>query len=186
MTNQAHEKDVVDYSTGEVETVNDNFVQLYLDNIDTIAGIIGENPMGAKIFMWLLKHMDKRNALVISQQALAEAIGVHRNSVANATTYLKEKKAVAVFKSGNTNIYAVNAQIAWKSDANGKKHAWFDAKVYIAEFEQYDDQPLFNTQLVGHAVKKPTKVNRGPKKRANSDIKDFEDKSPNNKTKKLA
>lgn len=63
-------------------------------------------------------------------------------------------------KSGSTNIYAVNAQIAWKSDANGKRYALFDAAVYISEAEQ--DKPLFSTQLVGHAEpkKKPARRTR--------------------------
>ncbi len=58
-------------------------------------------------------------------------------------------------KSGNTSIYAVNAQIAWKSDANGKRFALFDAAVYISETEQ--EGPLFSTDLVGHAVPKKAK-----------------------------
>jgi hypothetical protein len=145
----AHEKQVVDYQTGEVETVNDNFVQLYIDKLDLIIEMTGENPTSVKVFTWLLKQMDKRNALVVSQQALAEALGIGRTTVHYAVNYLKEKKAIAVFKSGSTNIYAVNAQIAWKADANGKKYALFDAAVYIADSEQ--DKPLFDTQLVGHA-----------------------------------
>lgn len=150
-----HEKQVVDYHTGEVETMNDNFVQLYIDKLDLIIEMTGENPTAVKIFTWLLKQMDKRNALVVSQQALAEALGVGRTTVHYAVNYLKDKKAVAVFKSGSTNIYAVNAQIAWKSDANGKKYALFDAAVYIADSEQ--DKPLFDTQLIGHAQPKPTR-----------------------------
>lgn len=150
-----HEKEVTNYQTGEVETVNDNFVQLYIDKLDLIIEMTGENPTAVKVFTWLLKQMDKRNALVVSQQALAEALGLHRNTIGNCTNYLKEKRAIAVFKSGGTNIYAVNAQIAWKSDANGKKYALFDAAVYIADSEQ--DKPLFDTQLVGHATPRPTK-----------------------------
>ena len=115
----------------------------------------GENPTAVKVFTWLLKQMDKRNALVISQQALAEALGVSRMTIHTSTKYLKEKKAIDVFKSGNVSIYAVNAQIAWKADANGKKYALFDAAVYIAESEQ--DKPLFDTQLVGHAKPRPAK-----------------------------
>lgn len=162
MATLTHEKEVLNYDTGEVETLNDNFVQLYMDNIDLISEMIGENPTAAKIFMWLVKRMDKRNALVVSQQALADALGFHRNTVGNCTTYLREKKALAVFKSGSTNIYAVNAQIVWRSDANGKSYAWFDSKVYISQLEQDEEpKPLFNTQLVGHAMKsKPSSRKR--------------------------
>jgi len=150
-----HEKEIINFETGESEMVNDNFVQLYVDKLDLIIEMTGENATAVKVFTWLLKQMDRRNALVISQQALAEALGLGRTTIHYAVNYLKEKKAVAVLKSGSTNIYAVNAQIAWKSDARGKKHALFDAAVYIAESEQ--DKPLYNTKLVGHAEPKVTR-----------------------------
>lgn len=154
-TKMTHEKEVTNYHTGEVETVNDNFVQLYIDKLDLIIEMMSENPTATKVFTWLLKQMDKRNALVVSQSALAEALGLAVRTVQYSIVYLKEKKAVAILKSGNTNIYAVNAQIAWKSDANGKKYALFDAAVYIADSEQ--DKPLFDTQLIGHAKPKALK-----------------------------
>jgi hypothetical protein len=149
----AHEKELVNYHTGEVETVNDNFVQLYIDKLDLIIEMTGENKTAVQVFTWILKHMDKRNALVVSQVALAESFGVTERSIRYSIAYLKEKKALTVLKSGNTNIYAVNAQIAWKSDANGKKYALFDAAVYITDAEQ--EKPLFETQLVGHVNAKP-------------------------------
>jgi hypothetical protein len=158
----SHEKELVNYHTGEVELENDKFVQLYIDKLDLIIEMTGENPTAVKIFVWLLQHMDRRNALVISQEALAEAMKLHRTTIFRCTNYLKEKKALDIVKSGSTNIYAVNAQIAWKADANGKKYALFDAAVYITDSEQ--DKPLFDTQLVGHA--KP----RSPKKQRNKAI----------------
>ncbi len=152
-----HEKQVPNLHTGEFEHLNDNFVQLYIDKLDLIIEMTGENPTAVKVFVWLLKHMDKRNALVVSQEALAEAMNMHRTTIFRCVNYLKEKKAVDIVKSGNTNIYAINAQIAWKSNANGKNFALFDAAVYVAESEQQG--PLFSTDLVGHAViKKPKKV----------------------------
>ena len=151
----AHEKQAVDYTTGEVELVNDNFVQLYVDKLDLIIEMTGENHTAVKVFVWLLQHMDKRNALVVSQQALAEALNLSRQTIHTSTRYLREKRAVEILKSGNTNIYAVNAQIAWKAGADGKKYALFDAAVYISDSEQ--GKPLFDTQLVGHAKPRPTK-----------------------------
>ncbi len=152
----AHEKEVTDYETGEVKRVNTGFVQLYEDHIPLLLEMLQENRTAGNLFIWLLKHMDHRNALVVSQLALAQAFGVTDRSIRTAVAYLKEKKAVTILKSGSANIYAVNAQIAWKSDANGKKYALFDAAVYISEYEQ--DRPLFSTQLVGHAQPKAVKT----------------------------
>ncbi len=147
-----HEKEVPNLHTGEMETVNSNFVQLYVDKLDLIIEMTGENKTAVQVFTWILQHMDTRNALVVSYSALSEALGISERTAKYAISYLKEKKALAVVKSGNTNIYAVNAQIAWKADARGKKYALFDAAVYISGAEQ--DKPLFSTQLVGHAQAK--------------------------------
>lgn len=100
----AHEKEVTDYQTGEVETVNDNFVQLYVDKLDLIIEMTSENPTAVKIFTWLLKHMDKRNALVVSQPALAEAFNLSDRTIRSSISYLKGKKALSILKSG-TQIF---------------------------------------------------------------------------------
>jgi hypothetical protein len=151
----AHEKEVTDFQTGEVKRLNNDFVQLYTDKIPVLLDIMRENRTAGNLFLWLIQHMDNRNALVVSQQALSEALGLGRTTVHYAVNFLKERKAMTVLKSGTTNIYVVNAQIAWKSTANGKDYALFDAAVYIASSEQ--EKPAFKTELTGHAVKKPAK-----------------------------
>jgi hypothetical protein len=158
-----HEKEVVDLTTGELEKLNSNFVQLYIDKLDLIVQMTNENPNALKVFIWIIKHMDRRNALVVSQTALAEAFGVSDRWIRYSIAYLKEKKALSVLKSGSTNIYAVNAQIAWKATANGKKHALFDAAVYISSAEQ-ENNIFFDTNLVCHAVKRT----KGKGKRGNN------------------
>lgn len=159
MAKMVHEKDNVVFETGEVKRVNANFVQFYDDHLNLIMLMTKENPTALNIFLWVVKHMDNRNALVVSQQAIAEALSLHKNTVYLAVKYLKEKKALTVLRSSNTNIFAINAQIAWRDTADAKKFAHFDAKVYISESEQQEEQdkPLFDTQLVGHAKPRPTK-----------------------------
>lgn len=154
-----HEKVVIDESTGEISELNNNFVQLYVDNLDLIIKMTEENPTAVRLFTFILKHMDNRNALVISQHALSEALEVGRTTIHNSVSFLKEKQAIAVFKSGNVNVYAVNVQIAWKSHASGKRYAMFNAKVFISESEQ-EDAPKFKTQLIGHAQKKVKRTSK--------------------------
>jgi hypothetical protein len=151
-----HEKDLVDFKTGEVKRVNANFVQLYDDNLDLIMLMTKENPTALSIFLWIVKYMDNRNALVASQQAIAENLGLHKNTVYLAIKYLKEKSALSVLRSSNTHIFALNAQIVWRDTAESKRFAHFDAKVYLSESEQQEEEskPLFDTQLVGHLKSK--------------------------------
>lgn len=157
-----HEKDLVDFKTGEVKRVNANFVQLYDDNLDLIMLMTKENPTALSIFLWIVKYMDNRNALVASQQAIAESLGLHKNTVYLAVKYLREKSALTVLRSSNTHIFALNAQIVWKDSVESKRYAHFDAKVYVSESEQQEEEnrPLFDTQLVGHLKPKKSKKAR--------------------------
>jgi biotin operon repressor len=157
-----HEKVVLDPKTDELKEVNNNFVQFYKDSLDFVIEATRENPTALRLFFWLVQNMDTRNALVISQQALAERLDLGRTTIHLCTAYLKEKKALTVFKSGNTNIYALNSQIVWQDSAEAKRYAHFDAKVYISEKEQEEERPTFRTQLIGHAIKRETKAKRQP------------------------
>lgn len=158
-----HEKVVIDPKTDELKEVNNNFVQFYKDSLDFVIEATRENPTALRIFFWLVQHMDTRNALVISQQALADTLDLGRTTIHLCTVYLKEKKALTVFKSGNTNVYALNSQIVWQDSAEAKRYAHFDAKVYISEKEQEEDKPVFSTQLIGHAVKREPRLRKQAK-----------------------
>jgi biotin operon repressor len=155
-----HEKIVTDPKTDELKEVNNNFVQFYKDSLDFVIEATRENPTALRVFFWIVQHMDNRNALVVSQQTLADTLDLGRTTIHLCTVYLKEKNALTVFKSGNTNVYALNAQIVWQDSAEAKRYAHFDAKVYISEKEQEEDKPLFSTQLIGHAIKKEPKNKR--------------------------
>jgi len=158
-----HEKTVIDPKTDELKEVNNNFVQFYKDSLDFVIEATRENPTALRVFFWLVQHMDNRNALVISQQALADMLDLGRTTIHVCTVYLKEKKALTVFKSGNTNVYALNSQIVWQDSADTKRYAHFDAKVYLTEKEQEDEKPIYSTQLIGHAVKREPKHKKQPK-----------------------
>ena len=151
----AHEKTIVDFQTGELKEVNSGFVQFYEDNLPLLSEMIGENPTALRILLWLITHMEGFGSLIASQTAICEALSIHRNTVSKAINYLKDKKAIAVLKSGTTNVYAVNEQIAWKETASLKKFAHFSAKVYLVPSEQEED---YQRSMFAHAVKKPAKV----------------------------
>jgi len=134
-----HHKEIVDRETGEVTRKNTNFVMFFDDNLPLLNQMIKENPTAARIFMWIVNNMDGFGALVTSQVAISHSLSVHRNTVGNCISYLKNKKALTVIKSGSTNIYAINEQIAWRQTADNKKFAHFSAKVYVVPEEQEAD-----------------------------------------------
>lgn len=145
-----HEKKIVDYDSGEIKTVNANFIQFYSDHLPVVREMLVENSMALNLYFWLVERMDKKNALVVSHDALCEALNISRMSVHRSIKYLKEKKAIEVYKTGNSCIYYLNASIVWHDSADNKRFAIFDAKVYISESEQ----ETFKTTLIGHAEKR--------------------------------
>jgi hypothetical protein len=161
-----HEGSVLDALTGEIRNVNTNFVQFYEDNLNLILQMNIENHSAVNVLLWIVRRMDNRNALVASQQTIANALSLSRQTINASVAYLREKKALTVLKSGNTNVYAVNVQIVWKSTADNKRYAHFDAKVYISDFEQEEERQNVQTQLFGHAVKGKTVNKKSIKKGA--------------------
>ena len=149
-----HEKTKIDYSTGEVTRVNANFIQFYNDKLPFVNSMIKDDATAVRLFLFLVEHMDKRNAIIISQQAISEALELNRRTIIRCIKYLVEKKALTIFKSGTSNIYAINSQIVWRSNADGKEYALFDARVYISKSEQ---DPIFSSEVVSIVRKKGNK-----------------------------
>ena len=52
---------------------------------------------------------------------------------------LKEHGFIGVYRSGSSNIYAVNKNLAWGSWGTNHKYAKFEAKIIISESEQSKD-----------------------------------------------
>jgi predicted urease superfamily metal-dependent hydrolase len=122
--------------TGEIETKNANFIQLYKDNIQLISQMAAERPAALRIFLWIAQLMDDKNALATSQTAISEALNLHRNTVTQAIAYLKEKKVMAILKTGSSHVYVLNNEIVWQDLSEAKKYALFTAKIYLAKSEQ--------------------------------------------------
>jgi hypothetical protein len=166
------EKDRVDFSTGEIKKVNTNFFQIYKDNVDLLIEIGQKNKTALNIFLWIAKHMDDRNALVVSQETIAEQLKITTRTVRYAIADLKASKALDILKSGSTNIYALNSKIVWQDEADNKRFAHFTAKVYITEAEQ--EKSKIKTEILGHALKNRPKRPKRIRTSTRDSIENFE------------
>ena len=86
--------------------------------------------------------MDSYNAVMCSQTVLQEQFDVSRVTISRAIKLLKEKQFIDVYKSGTSNVYAVNKQIAWSSWGSNFKHGKFGANIILSESEQENDVKL--------------------------------------------
>ena len=139
--NMAREQRIVDTDTGEVLSArvikpNANFVQFYRNEIGSIRELIKDEPKAASLFLFLSEKMDQENALLVSQETLAEYFGISKRTIIRQLNILKDKGFIEIIKSGTANIYLVNANIAWTSYANKREYAQFKANVFVSKTEQ--------------------------------------------------
>jgi DNA-binding transcriptional regulator YhcF (GntR family) len=96
------------------------------------------SPAAMGTLMYLVNHMSRSNALVVSQQAIAEGIGGKRETVNRALRYLVEHNFVQIIKAGGVSVYVVNSRVAWQGE-RGARYAAFGADVIAIESEQNID-----------------------------------------------
>lgn len=94
-----------------------------------------KSPVAMGTLMYMVNRMSRSNALVVSQQAIADELGIKRESVNRAIKHLTDHNFVQVIKAGGASVYVVNSRVAWQGD-RGARYAAFGADVIALETEQ--------------------------------------------------
>jgi len=94
-----------------------------------------KSPVAMGTLMYMVNRMSRSNALVVSQQAIANELGIKRESVNRAIRHLTDHNFVQVIKAGGASVYVVNSRVAWQGD-RGARYAAFGADVIALETEQ--------------------------------------------------
>lgn len=163
MTFDERQKDLEEQDKREAEarkkTKNSPYSNWYQFNREYSKEMIylaGKYPKAHQILLFLLDQMDNYNAVMCSNVVLCEALGIGRTTVSTSIKVLKEHGFITIYKSGNSNVYAVNKNLAWSSWGNNFKYAKFDAKIIITESEQEREEPKITTEKFKQvSVKKP-------------------------------
>lgn len=88
------------------------------------------------LFTFLVKEMTEYNMAICSYKLLQEVLELGQASIARAVKILKDDNFIEVYKLGNMNAYAINADIVWQTHGNKIKHARFKAHISFTETEQ--------------------------------------------------
>lgn len=112
------------------------WIQVNKDSYKAEDWLMAKSPVAYRIFKFLMNNMDAYNAVMCSQTVLQEAFGISRTTVSRAIKLLSEKQYIEIYKSGGSNIYVVNKQIAWNSWGNNFVHGKFGANIILSESEQ--------------------------------------------------
>lgn len=131
------------------EQKNRDFIQLYREHIDDVAKLARDNGKAYDLFMLLVKHMDGTNALAVSNVALSELLQVTTRTIQRAVKYLKDSGWICVLKTGTSNVYIVNPEVAWTSYGNQKQYCKFKANVLLSSSEnaEYLKNPKATTHF---------------------------------------
>lgn len=113
-----------------------DFAQLNRANISHIISACGANPQAVRVLLFILEHMDKYNALVCSYKVFEEQLEISHATVARAVTYLKQTGFIVVYRSGSSNVYVMNDNLAWTNAGNKHQYCRFPANVVLTASEQ--------------------------------------------------
>ncbi|NFI54762.1 helix-turn-helix transcriptional regulator [Clostridium botulinum] len=117
-----------------------NFYQFNRDYSKEMIWLAGKNSRAHQILLFLLDQMDNYNALMCSYKVIQEALDISESTAKRGIKLLKDHGFIAVYRSGSSNVYAVNKSLAWSSWGTNYKYAKFDAKIIISENEQEEIQ----------------------------------------------
>lgn len=112
---------------------NRGFVQVYPQGWKRIRELMSENPTAARVYAVLAEHIDPScGAVVVSQDVLAEIVGVSERTIRRATTYLESKLAlVRIRVGGSVYAYALNPSEVWKAWDCKKEHSAFVTRTLV-------------------------------------------------------
>lgn len=113
-----------------------NFVQVNKDCYKAEDWLMSKSPIAYRIFRFLVNGMDDYNAVICSYQVLMETFDVSKPTITRAIKLLKDKKYIDVYKSGTSNVYAMNKNIVWNSWGTNYDYAKFGANIILSESEQ--------------------------------------------------
>ena len=117
-------------------------------------------PKAHAILYFLVDQMDNYNACICSTIVIQEVLGVSRQTISKNIKILKDLGFLAVFKSGNANVYTVNDKVYWKSWRNNRQYSKFPANIVLAMFEQDEQYQINFKDLKSERIKTVTLKNK--------------------------
>lgn len=124
-----------------------NWYQFNLDHNRDMIWLARHAPKAHLILLFLLEQMDGYNAVMCSYQVFCDALDIGRTTASQAVKTLKEKGFIAVLKSGTSNVYIVNNDLAWKSWGKNKQYCKFPANVILSAAENTDFSATASTKI---------------------------------------
>lgn len=95
-----------------------------------------KNPTGLAVLHFLTSRLHRgTNGVVMSYAAMAVAMGIADRTAKTAVAALADARFIQILKSGKSNVYIINSQVAWQGE-RGARFAAFNSEIVLAEQEQ--------------------------------------------------
>lgn len=121
---------------------NRDFVQVYPKGWARLQQLIRSNPSAARVFAFLAEHIDgTAGAVVVSQEVIAEALGVHVITIKRQTKMLEDQGALVRIRVGTgVYAYALDPNEVWRSWDDKKPHAAFTTRTLVKKADRSNGQ----------------------------------------------
>lgn len=116
----------------------ERFYQVNTENNKFLTELATKQPKALAILLFIFEHMDNYNALMASHRVFEEQFQISQATVKRCIRYLKEHGYIYIYKSGTSNVYVANNNLAWKSYGKNAKYCKFPASVILSSSEQDD------------------------------------------------
>ena len=116
-----------------------SFVQMNKKTYEMEDKLMQENSLAYRIWRFLANNMDDYNAVIVSQETLTELFEVSKTTIWRAIKVLKDGNYIKTYRTGGSNIYALNDNMVWNSWGDNKRYSKFNANVIISESEQTEE-----------------------------------------------
>lgn len=130
-----------------------NWLQLNKDYYKAEDWLMAKSPIAYRIFKFLINNMDGYNSVICSYAVLQEYFSVSKPTITRAIKLLKEKNYIYIYKSGTSNVYCVNKNIAWSSWGSNFKYAKFGANIILSENEQEQQAKIKGEKIKQVSIK---------------------------------
>lgn len=120
----------------ELQKKNHDFVQYDRKSLLVLAKVQAKSGLAGAIFSFFSSYMKRDNKLIVSREALAEYFNCSTAAVSRSIKLLLDSKLIHVYKSGQSNIYCLNADVVWSTSRDKKEFADFSCRVFLSKSEQ--------------------------------------------------
>ena len=138
---EARDRDLVAQTERE-RRGNSQFVQVYPKGWARLQALIRDNPAAARIYAFLCEHTDGTvNAVTVSQEVMANALGVHVRTIIRHTQTLEELGALVRIRVG-TGVYAycLDPEEVYRAWNSRKGEAAFITKTLVRKADKANNE----------------------------------------------